>query len=136
MAFRINVVRCLRHFLATRAGARLAVLIRAALIGAFAAAPLAGCSGGVGSLLTDPARDDAMHCNDLIRERASLISRERELRQLIDKASEGGGGTVIAAVAYRSDYETVLAQERILNRRAGELNCQLTPAYSSDQGIR
>ena len=38
----------------------------------------------------------------------------------MDKASEGGGGTVIGNLAYRPDYELVVGEERVLRRRAGE----------------
>jgi len=115
---------------------RLAGLILATLICALAAAVLAGCGGGVGSLMVDPARYDAYRCNDLVGEWENLLNREKELRGLIDRAREGGGGTVIGAVAYRSDYETVLAQEKVLQHAAAEKNCALTRTYKSDQTIR
>jgi len=115
---------------------RFAGLLLATLICALAAAALAGCGGGVSSLMVDPARYDAYRCNDLVREWKNLLAREKELRSLIDKAGEGGGGTVIGALAYRGDYETVLAQEKVLQRTAAEKNCELASAYKSDQTIR
>ena len=86
--------------------------------------------------MVDPARYSADRCNDLVTEWNNLVKRENELRGLIDKAREGGGGTVIGAVAYRGDYETVLAQEKVLQRTAADKNCALTPTYKSDQTIR
>jgi hypothetical protein len=66
-----------------------------------------------------------------------LTTQEKQLRELINKADEGGAaGTVIGAVAYRSDYETVLEREKILQRTAAEQNCELKPVYSSDRTIR
>lgn len=115
---------------------RLAGLIVATLVCVLAAATLAGCSGVIGSLMVDPARYSADRCNDLVTEWNNLVKRENELRGLIDKAREGGGGTVIGAVAYRGDYETVLAQEKVLQRTAADKNCALTPTYKSDQTIR
>jgi hypothetical protein len=100
---------------------------------------LAGCgvgTDGMASLSVDPAKYSGYHCKELVGQWKGLVAREKQLRDLIDKASEGGGGTVIAAVAYRGDYDTVLQQEKVLKRTAAEQNCELTPNYSSDQTIR
>lgn len=86
--------------------------------------------------MVDAGRYDGYRCNDLVGEWKNLLKREKELRGLIDKAREGGGGTVIGALAYRGDYETVLAQEKVLKHTAAEKNCELTPTYNSDQTIR
>jgi hypothetical protein len=105
---------------------------------AIGAAALAGCgvSGGVGSLMVDPARYAAYNCKDLVTEWGNLANREKELRGLIDKANESSGGTVIGAFAYRSDYETVLARQKLVQGQAAEEHCQLVTTYSSDQTIR
>jgi len=100
---------------------------------------LAGCgvgTDGMASLSVDPTRYTGYHCKELVGQWNGLLAREKQLRNLIDKASEGGGGTVIAAVAYRGDYDTVLQQQKVLKRTAAEKNCELTPNYSSDQTIR
>jgi hypothetical protein len=101
---------------------------------------LGGCGSlrtdGVASLAVDPARYEGFHCKDLVGQWNGLVAREKQLRNLIDKASEGGGGTVIATVAYRGDYDTVLEQEKVLKRTAAEKNCELEHSYNSDQGIR
>jgi hypothetical protein len=100
---------------------------------------LAGCghgTDGVASLAVDPARYEGFHCKDLVGQWNGLVAREKQLRNLIDRASEGGGGTVIAAVAYRGDYDTVLEQQKVLKRTAAEKNCELEHNYNSDQTIR
>jgi hypothetical protein len=107
----------------------------------FVVAPLAltGCgvgADGLASLSVDPARFSGYHCKDLTAQWNALVAREKQLRNLIDKASEGGGGSIVAAVAYRGDYDTVLEQEKVLKRTAASQNCELTPNYSSDQTIR
>ena len=48
------------------------------------------------------------------------MERENELRGLIEKANESSGGAVIGSLAYRSDYESVLAEEKLLQRTAAE----------------
>lgn len=103
-----------------------------------ATAMLAGCglSDGIGELMVDPARYDGYHCNELAGQWKGLVAREKQLRNLIDKADGGGGGTVIGALAYRGDYQTVLEQEKVLQRAAAAQKCQLVPTYTSDQTIR
>jgi hypothetical protein len=104
----------------------------------FAVVALAGCgmSGGAGSLLIDPGRYSAYHCNELAARWKILVAREKELRGLIDKANEGSGGAVIGSLAYRADYESVLGDEKLLQRTAADKNCAFTPEFQSDQTIR
>lgn len=120
------------------AGGRLA-FARVGVVGAMlllAMAALSGCGGdGVGSLLVDPARYSAYHCKELIAESKNLANREKQLHDLMDKASEGGGGSVIGTLAYRSDYETVLEQQKLLKRAVAAQKCELVPAYNSDGTI-
>lgn len=101
---------------------------------------LAGCgstySDGVGSLLVDPSRYEGYGCKDLISQLNGLSTREKQLRNLIDRADESAGGVVIGAMAYRSDYQTVLEQKKVLQRTAAEKKCQMAPAFASDQTIR
>lgn len=110
-----------------------------------AAVTLAGCglSDGVGALMVDPARYDGYNCKELADQWKGLVEREKQLRNLIDRAGEGGGsGQVIGALTYRSDYETVIEQKKVLQRAAAEKRCQLAPvaaarpAFTSDQSIR
>ena len=106
---------------------------------AIGAGALGGCAGsdGVGALMVDPARYAGYRCKDLVGEWKSLTDKEKQLRALINKADEGGAtGTVIGAVAYRSDYETVLERQKVLQRTAAQQNCALKPVYSSDSTIR
>jgi len=103
-----------------------------------AAIALAGCSmrDGPGTLLVDPGRYSAYHCNDLTARWKVLVAREKELHGLMDRASQGGGGAVIGSLAYRSDYDAVLAEEKLLQRTAAEKNCGPAAQFQSDQTIR
>jgi hypothetical protein len=94
-------------------------------------------SDGVGTLMVDPGRYSAYHCNDLVVRWKALIVREEELRALIDRAGDSGAGAVVGTIAYRADYESVLTQQKLLQRAAAEKKCDLNPATSqSDQTIR
>ncbi len=105
---------------------------------AVAAIALGGCgmTDGAGSLLVDPGRYSAYHCNELAARWKVLVVREKELHGLIEKASEGAGGTVIGSLAYRTDYESILTEEKLLQRAAAEKNCGFNPEFQSDQTIR
>jgi hypothetical protein len=103
------------------------------------AAALASCSSqgdGPGAILVDPGHYNAYHCNDLATRWKALLTREGELRGLMEKAGEGAGGTVIGSLAYRSDYETVLTEERLVRRAAFEKKCPFAADYQSDRTIR
>ena len=98
---------------------------------------LAGCglTESTGTFIVDPSRYEAYHCNDLIGQWKALVARQQELQSLMDKAGDGGGA-LIGTMTYRADYETVMGEEKLLQRTAAEKNCALTPTYQSDQTIR
>lgn len=90
-------------------------------------------------MLVDPGRYSAYHCKDMAAQRTLLAKREKELHDLIERADQGGGGAVIGSLAYRTDYETVRSEERLLQREAVEKNCNSTQSstqFQSDQAIR
>jgi hypothetical protein len=88
---------------------------------------LAGCAANDrGALLIDPGRYDLFKCDDLANRWKLVSGREKELRALMDRASQTGGGAVVGSLAYRTDYETVLSDERLLQRTAAAKNCPLS----------
>jgi len=93
-------------------------------------------SCGSGSLMVDPAAYQAYHCNDLVTQWSTLLKREKDLRELMNKASAGGGGSVIGGLTYGTDYQTVLAQKKAVQQQAAEKNCELVHSFQSDQTIR
>jgi hypothetical protein len=99
---------------------------------------LAGCgfANGPGSFVVDPGHYNAYHCNELVTRWKALNDREKELRNLMDKASAGGGGTVIGAVAYGTDYQTVLTEKKLVQQQAAEKKCELAQTFQSDQTVR
>jgi hypothetical protein len=99
---------------------------------------LTGCglSDGAGAIFVDPGRYTLYRCEDLAARRQVLATRENELRGLIEKASESAAGSVIGSLAYRSEYDSVLAEEKLLQRKAAEKNCSFTVPFQSDQTLR
>jgi hypothetical protein len=117
------------------------------LVFLLAAGVLVGCSmsDGIGPYLVDPGEYSAFHCDALKQRLTQLLEKEEKLSNLMDKASEGGGGTVIGNLAYRPNYELVLGEEKVLRRTAAEKKCALPPpalatsatlpTFQSDQTI-
>jgi hypothetical protein len=97
-----------------------------------AAGIVAGCSmsDGVGSFTVDPGHYSVYHCDGLVARLKALLARELELVNLMNKASEGPGGTVIGTLSYRADYENALGEEKVLRRAAVEKKCELPPPVS------
>jgi hypothetical protein len=100
---------------------------------------LAGCAlgDGPGQFGLDPGRYEFYHCNDLVKHLKELQEEENKLRSLMTKAREGGGGTVIGELSYRTNYETVLSEQKMLMRTAAEKKCEVAPPIiQSDQAVR
>jgi hypothetical protein len=107
-----------------------------ALLMMFLAGATAGCSTSVGTYIIDPGHYSAYHCNQLVDRLKQLQTRERELRNLMERASEGSGGTVIGGMSYRANYEKAVGEEKVLRRTAADKACALeAPAFESDQVI-
>ena len=102
---------------------------------------LAACSlpEGAGTLLVDPGRYSAYHCNELADQWKILVAREKELRGLMDKADAGGNsnaGAIVGSVAYRPEYEAVMSNEKLLQNAAKEKNCPFVAEFQSDHTLR
>jgi hypothetical protein len=112
--------------------------LRDAAIWAIAVVALSGCgsSNGPGQLLVAPGTYDAYHCKELVQQWDQLNKREIELQANMSRASQGGGGTVIGAMAYGTDYQTVLTQKKMVQQPAAAKNCELVKSFQSDQTVR
>jgi predicted small secreted protein len=115
---RLSVYRCRRR----RAAAIAPLCLLVAVL-------LAGCStnAGVGSFIVDPGHYSVYHCDGLAARLKVLLAREQELTNLMDRASEGGGGVLIGNLTYRADYENAVGEEKVLRRTAAEKKCELPP---------
>jgi hypothetical protein len=98
---------------------------------------LAGCGAtqDAGSILIDPGRYSVYHCDDLAARWKVLVGREKDLRALMEKANQTPSGAIIGSLSYRTDYESVLSEERLLQRTAAEKNCNFSTRFQSDQII-
>jgi hypothetical protein len=99
---------------------------------ALVAAGAGGCAmdtDSVGLLTADPLKYELYDCAQIAASVAGASSREQELRALIEKAERGGGGgTVVAAMAYRNDYLRARGELRLLHDTARNKGCPEQPA--------
>jgi hypothetical protein len=125
---RVLVDRCERRRAAASAPA-CAAAANLLLTSLLVTSLLAGCStsDGVGTFIVDPGRYSVYHCDGLQARLKVLLAREEELNNLMQKASEGGGGVLIGNMSYRADYEKTLGEEKLLRRTAAEKKCELPP---------
>jgi len=87
-------------------------------------------------LTVDPGRYSVYHCKDLAPRLTALVAREKDLRNLMDKAGEDTAGSVIGNLSYRAEYENVVGEEKVLRRTAAEKNCDLSSTlFQSDRTI-
>lgn len=106
---------------------------------AMLALALAGCASNadqIGPAFVDPARYTLYNCDQLATEYKTLVTRENELRELMDRAKQGAGGAVVAEVAYGSDYVTVHGRRQSVEERARQDNCDLSrPPRPAGRGV-
>jgi len=78
------------------------------------------------SAFADPAKYDLYDCKQLEPERKALAARAAELQGLMAKAETGVAGPVVAEVAYRNDYISVRAQQKLAEEAWQRNKCHET----------
>jgi hypothetical protein len=117
-----------------------AALRCARLVGGFlAAAALAACSSIGNEPLTvfaDPGKYQYNTCEQIATHRKSLSTREQELRQLMDKADQSTGGSVVNVLAYRADYVAASEELKVLENTARAKNCDRPENWKSNSSVK
>ena len=118
-------------------------IIKFALLSALAlsaGATLSGCAATGSSLdeatfFSDPAAYAMYDCKQLATLRDGQAKRIEELQGLMTKAETGVGGSVIAEVAYRSDYVAAQARLKRANQEWERNRCEnvTDPALAKPQ---
>jgi hypothetical protein len=114
-------------------------MLRAAAVPAFAMV-LVGCSSvGGGSPMTvfaDPAKYQYSTCESIGKQRQTWVSRERELKQLMDRAEQSAGGTVVNVLAYKADHTAASEELQLLETAARAKNCASGGNWQSNSAVR
>jgi hypothetical protein len=78
------------------------------------------------SAFADPAKYELYECKQLEPERKSLANRAAELQGLMAKAETGTGGAVVVELAYRNDYISIRAQQKLAEEAWRRNKCHET----------
>lgn len=78
-------------------------------------------------LFADPGKYEYHTCDQILAAGRTAVDREAKLRELIARAEQGAGGTLVGIVAYRGEYRTVVEEIAVIDTVARRKKC-LTPA--------
>src|SRR5664279_6475408 len=118
---------------------------RAIAAAALVAISLAGCAmsdDSLSSFLVTPGNYVLFSCDDIARTAKTTQARQKELEQLMAKASTDTGGQLISDATYGAEYATTRGQMKNLRAAAAERKCDFVPgaenpaARASDGVIR
>jgi hypothetical protein len=74
-------------------------------------------------------------CPDL-NDRAKVVrARQVELEQVMDRASQGAGGELVNAIAYRTEYAQTRGEMRVLAKAEEERQCAVRSPWSSGRAV-
>ena len=89
---------------------------------------LAGCASGDGPyFFADAGKYQFHNCEQLAVVSKQKHDRQRELKELIDKAEQAAGGQIVSVLAYRSDYVAVNEELQVIDSAVREKKCAASP---------
>ena len=109
---------------------------RSAAAIAVAALLLSGCTSDdqAARFLVAPGKYVLYNCDELARQAQGLAARQKELGQLMAKASTDATGRMIGDAAYRSEYISTRGELTELRKTAAEKNCTPLPGPDNPTG--
>jgi hypothetical protein len=104
--------------------------LRAGLTRGVAAACIAAIISGCASEdflspYAEPGRYDFLDCTSITERITKASDREKQLAQLMTRASEAADGAIVNAIAYQDEYKAARANLRSLRKAAEVKKCQL-----------
>jgi hypothetical protein len=89
---------------------------------------VAGCATSDGPYFFADAGKYQFHsCEQLATASKQKHDRQRELKELIDKAEQAAGGQIVSALAYRSDYVAVNEELQVIDSTVRDKKCAASP---------
>jgi hypothetical protein len=113
-------------------------------MGAAAVALLAAAVGGCGTIsdrtaasaFTSPGKYNVYTCADVEAGIAGLLVRQRELEQLMARASQGGAaGEFVNTIAYRGEYAQARGELVELAKAKADKQCASENQFSSGRAV-
>ena len=80
------------------------------------------------SIYAAPGKYDFLDCNTIAARLAGASARETQLRELMSRANESAGGSIVNAMVYQDDFNSVRADVRALHKAAEAKKCSIAPA--------
>jgi hypothetical protein len=88
-------------------------------------------------LFADPGKYEYHTCEQILVAGKAVASREAKLRELIQKAEQGGpGGSLVGTVAYRGEHRTVVEELAVIDGASRRKNCLTPPSWRSTTAIQ
>ena len=89
---------------------------------------VAGCASSDGPyFFADAGKYQYHSCEQLAVASKQKHERQRELKELIDKAEQAVGGQIVSVLAYRSDYVAVNEEVQVIDSTVREKKCAVSP---------
>src|SRR5215510_15075334 len=93
-----------------------------------------GCASSDGPYIFADAGKYRFHsCEQLATASKQKRDRQRELKELIDKAEQAAGGQIVSVLAYRSDYTAVNEELQVIDSTIRDKKCAASPPPSKGQ---
>jgi hypothetical protein len=111
---------------------------RAALVAATAGGFLSACAVANNPLtvFADPGKYDYNTCEQIAGQKKHWTGREKELRQLMDKAERSTGGAVVSVLAYKADHVAAQEELKVLEAAGNSKNCDPPDKWRSNTVVR
>jgi hypothetical protein len=89
-----------------------------------AAVLISGCAqSDLFSPYAAPGKYNFLDCPSIANQLRGQTAREQQLRELMSRAQEASGGSIVSAVVYQDDFNTVRANIRELRKAAEAKHC-------------
>jgi len=82
-----------------------------------------------------PGRFDVYTCSDIDERARGMQRRKEELEQLMGKASEGAGGSIVNTIAYRAEYLQARDDLAELAHASADKQCATKSQWSSGRAV-
>jgi hypothetical protein len=84
---------------------------------------MSGCESA-DMLFSVPGNFDYFSCASIAATATATLKRQQELQELIDRAEQDTGGTLVAAAAYRTEYFKTRGDLKQLDEAARNKKCE------------
>jgi len=115
---------------------RMVQALRVAPIAALVLSACSSTSDNVFTVFADPGKYQYFSCDQITGQRKAWALKEQELRQLMNKADQSAGGSVVNALAYKSDYVAASEELKVLEATARSKNCDMPENWRSNSSVR